>query len=50
MQATINHFYIQDIKATAIPVPAVTIIRKEATTKILLFAGILACLALAVNI
>ena len=49
MQATINNFYYQDTKAVTVKnVP--TIIRKEATTTILLFAGILACLVLAVNI
>lgn len=49
MQATINYNYAQDIAAPKAN-PAAAIIRKEATTKILLFVGILACLVLAVNI
>lgn len=49
MQATINYIYTQDTTATKAN-PAATLLRKEATTKIVLFAAILACLALAVNI
>ena len=50
MQATINNFYYAQNIAAPKANPAAAIIRKEATTKIMLFAGILACLALAVNI
>lgn len=48
MQATINYIYAQPIATREFTAPA--IIRKEARMKIMLFAGILACLALAVNI
>lgn len=47
MQATFN-IYAQDNAATT-STPAAQIIRKEATTKIMLFAGIMACLVLAIN-
>lgn len=49
MQATLNYYYaeqIADKKAN----PAEAIMRKEAAQKIALFAGILACLLLAVII
>lgn len=49
MQATLNYYYagqITEKKAN----PADAIIHKEATQKIVLFAGILACLLLAVII
>lgn len=46
MQATLNYTISQE-KAQA---PAQAIIRKEAIQKILMFAGILACIALAVHI
>ena len=49
MQATINYNYAHNIAAPKAN-PTAAIIRKEATTKILLFVGILACLVLAVNI
>ncbi|GEM_PF-3455719 len=49
MQATLNFNYAQNISATNAN-PAEAIIRKEATTKIALFAGILVCLLLAVCI
>ena len=47
MQATINYYYAQEVPVFN---PATAIIRKEARTKTLLFAGILACLLLAVII
>lgn len=49
MQATLNFNYAQNNTATS-PSPAAAIIRKEATTKIALFAGILVCLLLAICI
>lgn len=49
MQAAINYSYANTIPSVQLNVRA-NIIRKEATTKILLFAGILASLVLAVNI
>lgn len=48
MQATINYTFAQPTAKKADPAKA--IIRKEVTQKILLFAGILSCLILAVNI
>lgn len=47
MQATLN-IYAQDIAAPKAN-SATAVIRKEATTKILLFTGILTCLVLAIN-
>lgn len=47
MQATLN-IYAQDIVTTKAN-PAAQIIRREATKKIMLFSGILACLVLAIN-
>ncbi|MCB0695878.1 MAG: hypothetical protein KDC07_00855 [Chitinophagaceae bacterium] len=50
MQATLNIHYTQNIAATHNANPAAAIVRKEANTKIALFAGILVCLLLAVCI
>ncbi len=49
MQATINFYYAQETAAFKAN-PATAIIRKEARTKTMLFAGILVCLLLAVII
>ncbi|MCB0698812.1 MAG: hypothetical protein H6551_11835 [Chitinophagales bacterium] len=46
MQATLNY----TIATEATKAPAQAIIRKEAVQKILMFAGILVCIALAVHI
>ena len=46
MQATLNYTIAQE----KVQAPAKAIIRKEAIQKILMFAGILVCIALAVNI
>lgn len=48
MQTTFNYTPAATIAAPKFKAPA--IVKKEATTKIMLFAAILACLALAVNI
>lgn len=48
MQTTINYIAAHHTAQQADPAKA--IIRKEVTQKILLFAGILSCLILAVNI